>query len=582
MIKAVSQWLWRLTLAPALIPALITASALPGCAVPPQYDHTAQAIEKTLEDAARESEAQARAKDQPPREVLDALLPPLDAGSLRGAGGEPRFDIAVNNLDAQEFFLSLVEGSAYNAVVHPEVTGAISLSLKGVTIPQVMDSVRDVYGYDFQRTGATFRILPATLQTRLFKVDYLRVNRIGQSQTRISSGQISEKVGTTTAGGTTTATTTSAAGAGVTANEVKTESKSDFWTELETALKALVTGEGRSVVVSQQSGVVVVRALPSELRNVELFLNSTQTSVERQVILEAKILEVELNDGFQSGINWNAALFEPRGSNKTVTVGQTGGSRTIAGGAGSSVLAATTGVATGLLSPFPPFAIANGIFSLTLALNDFNVFIDLLKQQGDVHVLSSPRVSTVNNQKALIKVGSDEFFVTNATSTTTTVTGATTVTPSITLTPFFSGIALEVIPQISENGEVILYIHPTVSEVEEQTKTITTSSGTTETKQTFPLAKSTVRESDSIVRAADNQVVVIGGLMQDRARNEKAGVPGAEGPVLDNLLGHKRASSRKSELVILLRPTVVKDEHQWTDSLRTTAESFKSIKRVTQ
>ncbi len=555
MIKAVSRLPWRLALALTI--------ALPACAVPPQHDRTAQAIEKTLEDTARESEEQARVKSQPPREVLDALLPPIDAASLRGPTGEPRFDIAVNNLNVQEFFLSLVEGSAYNIVVHPEVTGAISLNLKGATIPQVMETLRDVYGYDFQRSGATFRILPATLQTRLFKVDYLRVNRIGQSHTRISSGQLSERVGTTGATGTT-------AGSGVTANEVRTESRSDFWTELEASLQALVgAAEGRSVVVSPQSGVVVVRALPNELRNVELFLNTTQNSIERQVILEAKILEVELNDGFQSGINWTT-LFEA-GANKTITLGQAG-ARTNPSSVLSGVLGAT-GVAAG-----SPFAAAGGVFSLALALNDFNAFIDLLKQQGDVHVLSSPRISTVNNQKALIKVGSDEFFVTDITSTPAITTGNTTTAGTITpkFTSFFSGIALEVIPQINEDGDVILYIHPSVSEVIAQEKSVTFGDIT----QTFPLALSNVRESDSIVRASNNQVVVIGGLMQDRSRNDTVGLPGAERPLLSRLLGHQRASSRKSELVILLRPTVVKDEHQWADSLRTTAESFKSIKRV--
>ncbi len=556
MTKAVSRLPWRL--------ALVLAIALSGCAVPPEHDRTAQAIEKTLEDAARESEAQTRAKSQPSREVLDALLPPLDVGSLRGPAGEPRFDITVNNLDAQEFFLSLVEGSSYNVVVHPEVTGGISLNLKGVTIPHVMETLRDVYDYDFQRTGSTFRILPATLQTRLFKVDYLRVIRTGQSQTRISSGQLSDRVGTTGTTGTT-------AGSGVTANEVKTESKSDFWTELEASLQALVgAAEGRGVVVSPQSGVVVVRALPSELRNVELFLNTTQNSIERQVILEAKILEVELNDGFQSGINWTA-LFEP-GNNKAIALGQTSG-----GGTSAGVVSGVLG-ATGVVAGSPFADPAAGIFSLALKLNDFNAFIDLLKQQGDVHVLSSPRISTVNNQKALIKVGSDEFFVSGVTYSPATGSGEgrTEARTTPTFLSFFSGIALEVIPQISENGDVILYIHPTVSQVQTQEKSITLDGE----EQTFPLALSNVRESDSIVRAANNQVVVIGGLMQDSSRSDRAGLPGAEGPLLGSLLRHKRASSRKSELVILLRPTVVEDERQWADSLRTTAESFKSIKRV--
>ena len=181
-----------------------------------------------------------------------------------------------------------------------------------------------------------------------------------------------------------------------------------------------------------------------------------------------------------------------------------------------------------------------------------------------MHVLSSPRISAINNQKAVIKVGTDEFFVTDISSTTTTG-AATTTTPSVELTPFFSGIALDVTPQISERGEVTLHVHPSISEVRDQQKEIKVG----DVEQTVPLAQSTVRESDTVVHALSGQVVVIGGLMQERFVDDTADTPlGRIAPFVRYLTAHKRQLTTRSELVILLRPIVVDSGQKWAGVIR--------------
>lgn len=544
---------------------------LSACETSPQHPETQDAIEATLNEGINAPAPKAPKTAKPPPEVSAALLPPLSTDRLgTGVSSEPHFDIAVNKVPAQQFFMNLVEGTPYNMVVHPKVEGEITLNLKNVTIPEVMDTVRSVFGYDFQYSKTGYQVLPATLQSRIFKVDYLTVNRRGNSQIQFSPNRLSSAGNTS---GSPNPVNTQAAGAAASSgSEISTVSDSDFWTELTTSLKAIIGTEGnRNVVVSPQSGIIVVRAMPDELREVEEFLKASQSIIQRQVILEAKILEVELNDGFQSGINW--ALLSA-GDDGEIVAGQRGAQGGALGEPDviSGVLGAT-GVANSA-----PFAAANGIFSMALVLNNFTTFIELLKTQGNVQVLSSPRISTVNNQKAVIKVGSDEFFVTGVSTTQTGATTGTTTQPitDVELTPFFSGITLDVIPQISEDGDVILHIHPAVSQVTDQRKDFTVGGR----QQSLPLALSSTRESDSIIRAKNGQLVVIGGLMQDTTRRNRGGIPVlSDAPGVGSLFRHTRNSSRKSELVILLRPLMIDDQQQWAQSMRQSAASFRSLRR---
>ncbi len=504
-----------------------------------------------------------------PADVSAALLP-----SLKGPGAapktappEPRFDVAVSEIPARDFFLGLVQGTQYNVVVHPEVGGNITLDMRNVTVPDVIHAVRDAYGYEFERTPYGFRVMPARLGARVYQIDYLNMQRSGASSTFVSAGTLQDldgegrsrnrgQSGNEGSGGNDSGRSNSRNPRSVVGTQVNTVApQTSFWQELAASLGAIVgEGDGRNVVVNPQTGVVVVRAMPSELREVEAYLREAQLIAARQVVLEAKILEVELSDGFQSGINW-AAIIED------VTIGQTGGGSVFDARNGFSDWRNTQFRLRPGRTPnaYVPASAFGGVFSVTVEDDDFSGFLELLKSQGNVQVLSSPRISSMNNQKAIIKVGTDEFFVTDV--STTTITGtATTTTPNIELTPFFSGIALDVTPQISKDGVVTLHIHPSVSEVLDQQKTITIAG----VDQTLPLARSSVRESDSVVRARSGQLVVIGGLMQNKVRDQDARTPGlGDAPAVGGLFRQSRQQSVKSELVILLRPIVIDEDSDW-------------------
>ncbi len=534
---------------------------LSACASQPEMDEVS-ALDQMINDAFQSNQVAAPQvaadSDQAVADdVASALLPDINL-SAPGAGSidvEPRFDIKVNRVKVRQFFMGLVEDSSYNMILHPKVKGRLTLDLKNVSVSEVMEVVRDVYGYDYERTKTGYSVFPNTMRTRIFTMNYLNVNRSGGSQMSVSSGQVTESV---SGSGDAASTTQNVSG-----SNINTESNSNFWVELKDSLTALVGNKkGRNVVVSPQSGMVVVRAMPHELRAVEKFINKTQSFVQRQVIIEAKILEVELNERFQTGINW-AALNTSTSGNNQALAGQTGGG-TIFGGSGVTGIAGNSGI-------LDPSALAQvsgtaasafgGMFSLALNVgNDFSAFIELLKTQGDVQVLSSPQVSTVNNQKAVIKVGQDEFFITDVESNTSTTTATASTQSNVELTPFFSGVALDVIPQISESGEIILHVHPTVSTVAEKTKNISVATGTA---LSVPLAISSIRESDSIIRAKSGQVVIIGGLMQNSVEENVSKVPLlGDLPLLGALFRHTQEISKKSELVILLKPVVIDSDQQ--------------------
>ncbi|NRF32644.1 pilus (MSHA type) biogenesis protein MshL [Vibrio coralliilyticus] len=514
----------------------MTVASLVGCSM---GHREPVEVKDALNEAINQSGS--RSLDELPPSVEADLMPELDSG-LAALETVKRFRIQANDVEAKAFFASLVRGTEFSVALHPEVSGNITVNLMDVTLDEVLSVVRDLYGYQIEKTGKVIQVYPAGLRTVTIPVDYLQFKRSGRSLTSITTGTITNSSSSSSSSsssdsdtsGTGSSNTSSAKGG----TEIETTSESDFWPQLEQAVSQLIgSGQGQSVVITPQAGVITVRAFPDEIREVRSFIGVSQQRLHRQVILEAKILEVTLSDGYQQGIDWSKA-FTSNGTNYTI-------------GQGTPT---TTGTPATLPGLDTIGTLLGGQTNLVISSGSFDAVISFMATQGDLNVLSSPRVTASNNQKAVIKVGTDSYFVTDFSTNVDTSSTTSTTSTDIELTPFFSGISLDVTPQIDNDGSVLLHVHPAVIDVTEENKEITNGSSTV----SLPLATSSIRESDSVIRAQDGDVVVIGGLMKSNTLDRTSKVPFlGDVPALGHLFRNTTQYTEKTELVILLKPTVV-------------------------
>jgi len=595
------------------LPVLALAAVLAACTPMIPRDEAYDKIQATLAQPGDVKRAEDAAIDA-------ALLPPIQLAAPPSARPlESRFDLSIADAPAAQVFLALVDGTRYSMLLPPDISGTLTLNLKNVTVLEALEVIRELYGYDFRVQGSRILVQPNTPQTRIFQVSYLASKRGGTSTTRVvssnsSTGNSSGGSGGITGGGMGGRTSggTSGGNTVVDNTNVVTGQASDFWLELgvgiATALDceyelsgsgsaggssaALVSNmmgqrldklkcpEGRRFLLNQQSGVVMVRALPAELREVSEMLKAMQAGVERQVMLEAKLIEVELNDGFQSGVNW--AAFDSYGRQRWGVNSRTDQNSVISGpdvvrrlmtetvtptGVTQTWEAAPLTGATGLLSSFP----VAGALGLSFQTTSFASIIQFLETQGTVYVMSNPRIATLNNQKAVLKVGTDDYYVTGVTAGTTTNSGNgdNTNPPNIEAQPFFSGIALDVTPQIDDSGMITLHIRPAVTEV--TSKNLIVNLGEQAGTYTIPFASSRVKETDSIVRVKDGMIVAIGGLMSQEQSSGESKVPGmGDVPLLGHFFKQTNRGMRKREMVVLIKPTVIHETADWQQDLDAT------------
>ena len=348
---------------------------------------------------------QARAKPAQPDAVSQALLPPLTVDMPKTSKPiDPRFDLNVNMAPANQVFMALVSGTRYSMLVHPDIRENISVNLKDVTMNEALEAIRELYGYEYKIQGTRIYIQPVTVQTRLFQVNYLAGRRVGSADMRVSSGSIQPATGAAGTPATTAASTSapaaSANGQRSDSSRITTTSDNDFWTDIGNAIRTIIGADGgANVVVNAQAGVVLVRALPANLRAVEQYLKAMSLVVERQVMLEAKIIEVTLNDQYSTGINW--AAFKGNFAGGVLQPGTTlGNSGTLSAFTArapdgtplqSSNISATTGGVAGVLAGSN---VPASVFGLAFQSSTFASLLSFLESQGTVQVLSSPRIAT--------------------------------------------------------------------------------------------------------------------------------------------------------------------------------------------
>jgi MSHA type pilus biogenesis protein MshL len=477
------------------------------------------------------------------------------------------FSIYARDSNIQDVLLAFSKESELNMVIDPELNGKVTIDLKRVTLKEALDAILFPLGWTYHIDGKFIKISRPQMETRLFTLNYIATRRSGKREVYVSTST-GGGLQTSTLPGQLTALSPGGARTGYT--DVVSIDEMDLWKEIHKGLEALifgtveekeapaekekitwtrVDGKGKILVINKSTGVILVTDYPVNLNKIASYLETVEGSSQRQVTIQAKIMEVILSDDHKEGINWKVIEGLPRSinfawglTNKAGTTGFPGSTTGYVSSPSSSGGTSASSIDTPGVFKIKPYGgvLAIGAAGSDIALSDI---MQAIAEQGDVRILSSPTISTLNNQKAIIRVGNqDVFFITGAVATQNTVTQ---IIQPMTID---IGIILDVTPQIAEDGTIIMNIHPSITD---KTGEKTTPDG----KSTFPLLS--VRETDTTVRVRDGQTIIIAGLMQEKNEENYTGVPVLQSlPLMGGLFRYKTGTKRNSELVIMITPTL--------------------------
>jgi general secretion pathway protein D len=516
----------------------------------------------------------ARPEGAIPAPVQVAPVVPLPSPSAR----PETYSVVVNNVRVQDLLFALARDAKLNVDIHPGVTGTVTLNAIDQTLPQLLGRISRQVDMRYEIDGQTLSVMRDTPYLRVYRIDYMNLSRDAQSQANLST-QVSGAVASTGGG---------SSGANNSTSIIKTTSVHKFWDSLVANIKDLLREtdkivpaggqtaaapvapaaapapgsppspaaaapapapvsefrEAASVISNAESGVISIRATSRQHEKVQEFLDQVMSSAKRQVLIEATIAEVQLNNQYQRGIDWQR-------------------------------LRSVAGFGFTQASPGTPAGVNTNAFTLGFSTGPglgITGTLKLLESFGDVRVLSSPKLSVLNNQTAVLKVVDNLVYFTVSGTTVPGTAGSpavTTFTSTVQSVPV--GFIMSVVPQISENDAVLLNIRPTISrklrDIADPNPSLANPCGVPVPVGgcNIPAIASLIpeiqtREMESVMRVQSGQTAILGGLIQDTVSNIEDGIPGVNRiPGVGQLLAQKKDLNQKTELVIFLRSTVIRD-----------------------
>ncbi|MFN8694903.1 MAG: type II and III secretion system protein [Burkholderiales bacterium] len=544
--------------------------------------------------------------EAPPAPVRQVPLPPAPQPSAE----EKRYSVTVIDVPAREILLAMARDTGTNIDIHPGIQGTITLNAVNQTIKQILTRMSRQIDMRWEVEGPNIAVLPDSPYLRLYRVDYVNMNRDTVGTFGVQTQVIGTPGGTTGGGATPSGTNTSSV-------KIENSAKNRFWENLEKNIKDLLRetdkqlpkgstetttrqkellqaattqtragartaasgstaaavspGETRgeattevsestltfreaaSVIVNAETGTISVRATSRQHEKIAQFIEQVSGSAKRQVLIEATIVEVELNDAYQSGVDWSALGLEGLGYSFRQVLTRSNDTPT-----GTNLDSRFFSVAYS-----NPNAAAGGNISST---------IKLLSSFGNTKVLSSPRTTTLNNQTAVMKVVENTVYFTIKAEVTpggTTTAGVVAYTSTPNVVP--EGIVMSITPQIGENDIVTLNIRPSITKilrtVQDPNPSLVVADGPNRTRtipSPFPIIQT--REFETVLRVGSGQTTVLGGLMQDSFRTARDGLPVLSRiPILGDAVSYRNDRGTKSELVVFIRPVVLKDASVQTD-----------------
>lgn len=437
------------------------------------------------------------------------------------------YSFSLRDADIREVLAAISKQTNFNVVVNPDVQGRATLDLKNVPLTEALDILTDLLDLSYRVKQNTIRVFKPIPETRIFSLHYVNLKRTAGSATSAQIGTSGAGATATAAPGGTGVTTGTSSGGSAGQTSVTTSTETDLWKEVEAGVGKLLSPAGKTVV-DRQGGNILVTDLPKFLERIAGFLENVEGSVQRQVLIEARVIEVSLTADFRFGIDWGAVA----------QAGSFVGNTVLSPGSPARIIAQR-------LSP------GTQGFQIALTSSNFEALLDTLSKQGEVNVLSSPKLLTLNNQTAVIRSATDDVFFERRVIQTVGASGTTVVTTEVIPRTVTIGVVLAVTPQVSQDGSVVLHVRPTVTE---KTVDATFKDGATE----FKVPVLNVREVDMVVRAREGEVIVLGGLIQNKRVDEERRVPIlGDLPGIGHLFRQIVHERKKTELVVLLTPTVL-------------------------